>query len=564
MNSSYAANFARNFDKPSAIALEVRDPAGAVRRVPVLARRLVIGRASDAQVRLESNTVSRQHAELFCDPFGRWWIRDLGSRNGVRMRHGLVSEHALKPGDTFALGDYELTFLREAEAPSLSAESTFHVTVMPAADDAPVSTLMDAESPTISASHLDMLLELGHRLEEVEDATRRMAELCQAMVGQHFNGQYATAIRLSLENPEQPPQMLCTPEMASGWREGTPHISRSLLRVLAHSRQPAMASSTRTGRGMVEMTLAPYAMAVGVVACPLRCDEQTMDALYVVVPPAYAAKEWLALAALAAKQYQQAERAWASRKQAETHVLIERELERARRIQLDLLPRHTSAAGVEIAVGFEPCRWVGGDYVDVLSLPDGRMLLAVADVCGKGLAAALVAARLHTLMHASARGGMDLPAIMASLHAYLQEYLPGGSFVTMVALTLDPASGRLHCVNAGHPPVLIVGADSSLRWLPSGENYPLGTMPEPLTGYEDRLGRGQTLVLFSDGLTEMSDESGQLLGTSRLAEQIAALHAADRDHSAEAQAARLRRWLEQMQAGRLPDDDRTFLLARRV
>src|SRR5579864_5783922 len=79
-------------------------------RMPLRGGRMVIGRAADADVRLDRNTVSRYHAELFRDPFGRWWIRDLGSRNGVRFGETRVNERALRPGDVFHVGEFQLTF----------------------------------------------------------------------------------------------------------------------------------------------------------------------------------------------------------------------------------------------------------------------------------------------------------------------------------------------------------------------------------------------------------------------------------------------------------------------
>src|SRR5688500_19860935 len=81
--------------------LAIRDWDGTIARVPLVGRHLVVGRAPDAQVRLDRPTVSRQHAEIVCDPFGRWLIRDLESRNGIRVRGSRVAELALRPGEPF-------------------------------------------------------------------------------------------------------------------------------------------------------------------------------------------------------------------------------------------------------------------------------------------------------------------------------------------------------------------------------------------------------------------------------------------------------------------------------
>src|SRR5687768_2101532 len=90
--------------------LEVTAPDGTTARVELPAQQLVIGRAPECGLRLEGGTISRQHAEVFRDPFGRWWVRDLGSRNGVKVNGERVTERVLQPGSSFMLGQYRITF----------------------------------------------------------------------------------------------------------------------------------------------------------------------------------------------------------------------------------------------------------------------------------------------------------------------------------------------------------------------------------------------------------------------------------------------------------------------
>src|SRR5690349_12388476 len=92
------------------LSLEVRPREGMPSRLNVAGQNLIIGRR-DAQISLDSATISRRHAELVKDPFGRWWIRDLGSRNGTHVNGTRVVETTVKPGDLIQIGDFSLTLL---------------------------------------------------------------------------------------------------------------------------------------------------------------------------------------------------------------------------------------------------------------------------------------------------------------------------------------------------------------------------------------------------------------------------------------------------------------------
>src|SRR3954464_4165837 len=103
--------------------LEVSEGDATVRRVP-LGRHLVIGRAPDAGLRLEGGTISRHHAEIYRDPFGRWWVRDLGSRNGVRFNGQKVPERALHAGSVFQIGPFTLKMCMPASLAGDRADAT--------------------------------------------------------------------------------------------------------------------------------------------------------------------------------------------------------------------------------------------------------------------------------------------------------------------------------------------------------------------------------------------------------------------------------------------------------
>jgi phosphoserine phosphatase RsbU/P len=290
-----------------------------------------------------------------------------------------------------------------------------------------------------------------------------------------------------------------------------------------------------------------------------------MDLLYVTFPPEFGTPEWLALAALAAEQFQQASTVWAARRAGEQQAVIEEELRHATEIQMRLVPRQVEVPGLDVGIGFEPCRWVAGDYIDVVPLHDGRLFITVADVCGKGLQAALITATLHSAVHTGAPACQDLTEMMVRLNQYLCATLPDESFVTMIGLTLDPRTGAIECLNAGHPPAMVVAPGGEARQLQASQNIPLGFLADAAMEKQvDRIEPGQLLALYTDGLTEMTNEAGQMLGLDKLAEMLRELYGGAAGTAAAELSQRFKAALDGYQGNAMAQDDRTFLLIRRV
>lgn len=557
------------------LLVDVLDGSHTIARHRVASHAL-IGRAAEAQIHLDRGTVSRQHAEVLCDPFGRWWIRDLNSRNGVVFAGRRVNERAIRAGDQAQIGDFSLRFhLPDAQEEEATREhTTDHSTVVPVADHdaAAISTARELGSPRVAAEHLSLLLETGRLMMETEEATARLTQLLQMMLRPEFKAVCAMALRAHPDRLESPVALVPS-QMAHGHGGHRVPVSRSLIRSVIERKAPAMAghASAGTPRGdMVEMSIITSTRPLCAIACPLRQpgsaatgDDDAMDLLYVVFPPECATGEWLAIAALATEQYRLSESSWAARRDALNHAAVERDLEQARQIQIQFLPQGLSVPGLEVAVGFQPCRWVAGDYTDAMLLADGRIFLAVADVCGKGLAAALVASSLHTLVRAMLDDGDSLHRVMNRLNRHFVRYLRDGRFATMTCAIVDPRDGRVQYANCGHPPVFLIGADGIVRDLPTGSNLPLGVDDTPVTLYEDILAPGDLLAMYTDGLSEARTTTGDMLGIDGVREQFCAIHADCRDLPVAQACDRVVSWMDRVSGGRLQDDDRTYLLARR-
>ena len=186
------------------------------------------------------------------------------------------------------------------------------------------------------------------------------------------------------------------------------------------------------------------------------------------------------------------------------------ELEVAREIQLAMLPSGTfRAADIEICGITRPANTVGGDFYDVLPLRDGRVIVTVGDVAGKGSPAALLMALLLAVLRTLVDEELEAPALAARLNAQICRHSPSSRFITLFYSVYTPATGALTYVNAGQTPPIIRRRDGRYERLGS-TGVALGMFEGSVFGaLETRLEPGDTLVLYSDGITEAEDPSGQ-------------------------------------------------------
>jgi len=188
------------------------------------------------------------------------------------------------------------------------------------------------------------------------------------------------------------------------------------------------------------------------------------------------------------------------------------ELEVAREIQLAMLPGGTYRAGdIEICGMTRPANTVGGDFYDVLPLPDGRIILALGDVAGKGSPAALLMALLLAVLRTLVDEALDPPALVERLNVQICRHSPSSRFITLFYAVYSPPTGALTYVNAGQNPPLIRRRDGRYERL-EGTGVALGMFDHSVFGsVETMLHEGETLVMYSDGITEAENPNGQPL-----------------------------------------------------
>jgi phosphoserine phosphatase RsbU/P len=218
-------------------------------------------------------------------------------------------------------------------------------------------------------------------------------------------------------------------------------------------------------------------------------------------------------------------------RQAAEKKRLEEEMRLAREIQMSLLPRGPLLIpGVTVSAMCVPAREVGGDYYDVLPLPDGRYGLLIADVSGKGMSAALYMAELKGLIlslsqiHASPRD------LLISANRLISEHLDSRSFITMTYAVIDPAAGRMAYARAGHTPLMFMPRDDgspARAQVLAPDGMVLGLRIDHGERFESLLvessltfGPGDLLVLFTDGISEAMNELGDCFGEPRLAELL--------------------------------------------
>ncbi len=204
---------------------------------------------------------------------------------------------------------------------------------------------------------------------------------------------------------------------------------------------------------------------------------------------------------------------------------FESELNIARAIQLGLLPiplRHEVLERADLHAIMQPAKEVGGDLYDYFLLPNGKLCLAIGDVSDKGVPAALFMAVTRTLIRATAEDETDPAAIMARVNNRLAENNPNLMFVTLLLGVLDLDTGELQWANAGHPPPLLIGADGSVRTL-EGRSGPACGVQEDLIylPLNAQLDYGETLVGYTDGVTDATNALGGHYGLERMVNTLA-------------------------------------------
>jgi sigma-B regulation protein RsbU (phosphoserine phosphatase) len=502
-------------------ALAVTNPSGNRSRIVLDPVPFLIGRQGDNHLVLRDNRASRSHARIVSEN-GGYFVEDLNSRHGVYVNGQRVKRHKLASADRIDFGfqdSYRLVFTLEEDEihrfmeqfsgqaatgagnlsklrslvevaralqSSLSTNDVLAAVVdaalsvtgaergfllLRSGNDLDVSVARDRAGAALASSDLDVPRTLIHR---ALHARRELLSMTFDPLGQAGVRPEMSVANLALRS------VVCVP----------------LVKVRTGSLQETMATSVND--------------TVGVLYMDSRQTAADLSA---------GNREILQTLALEASTILENARLLSEEREKRR---MEEELNIARTIQQDLLPGQLPVDGWFRASGSSiTSRQVGGDYFDVRQIDSGAFACAIADVSGKGMSAALLAALLQGAFLFGSEDAAEIEELMSRVNRFLNERAKGEKYATVFYCTLD-RSGLLRWANAGHPQPFVVRAGSELVQLES-TGLPLGLLES--ASYETRtmqLQPGDKVLLYSDGLSEAESADGEFFDRNGLLDTLTA------------------------------------------
>ena len=506
--------------------LEVVSPDGARRFARITQTPFMIGRGVETgnHLQLSDRRISRNCAAVVIEA-NRYYIEDRGQRRGLFVNGEKVESRGLQDGDsiTFGLDDsYEIVFRSskssdEDSLPQLLTRME-HITSSEPTGGGLVKLKRLLEATSLLHSQLPLDVVLGHMLDHavsVTDADRGL--LLEADAG----GALKVKLARRSGGLRLPPESLTPSQTAIqlALKQQSPVITEDLAQADVDL-QSAQSIVAQRLRAVVVIPLFAMTRANTQESMVNIKRGDFLGVLYLDSrrPAAFSKLDRQILDALAADAASILDNARLVERERERQRL-EQEINIARDIQQALLPRDFREYPHLAVTGFNlPCLSVGGDYFDVFPLGEGRTAFLIADVSGKGLGAALL-----TTMLQGALSGMTLGTDPARLFNHVNRFLCAhsevGRYATMFFGVLDE-EGHLEFINAGHPSPILIRRGTAEEAFTEG-SYPVGLVPEAeYTAVCLKLEPGDTLVLFSDGVTEAVDPDEQMFGIARLKELL--------------------------------------------
>jgi sigma-B regulation protein RsbU (phosphoserine phosphatase) len=504
--------------------LEVISPDRSRQFVRVTETPFLIGRGGEIgnHLQLTDRRISRLCAAIVSEG-GRYHLEDRGQRTGVFVNGKKIEGRALEDGNviTFGLEDsYEIIF-RCSTADTSIQKLLNRMESLSSMDSSPgslskLNLLLEATMLLHSQLPLDSVLEsmLAHAI-AITNADRGLLLEPDSSGSLHVRlARSSGGVRLPAEGltPSQTALRLALKQQSSVITEDLAQADFKL--------QDAQSIVAQRLRAIVTIPLYSTSSS-GSEQTGLGVDQK--DVLGMVYldsrrPAAFSRLERKILDALAVEAASILDNArWVERERQRQR--LEQELSIARDIQQALLPRdfrdfpHLAVAGKN-----SPCLAVGGDYFDVFPISDDRTAFLIADVSGKGLGAALLTTMLQGAFSGMTVGG-DPARVFLHVNKFLCEHAEVGRYATMFFGILD-RNGQLEYINAGHPPPLVLRRGEVAEPFTEG-SFPVGLIPQ--ANYftaRIHLESGDTLILFSDGVTEAMDPEEQMFGVNRLREVL--------------------------------------------
>ncbi|MBW3539628.1 MAG: SpoIIE family protein phosphatase [Planctomycetes bacterium] len=506
--------------------------------IPLSRDSVVLGRHTSCDVRLAHRQISRHHVRIFTHA-GGFLVQDLGSNNGTRLNGRQIDgDEPLTDGDEISLGEFAFVF--EAPQPQrkaggkvlggLSSDSADARFVEGSDDCWRVSGTFEAdaflgERLSVNAeAKLKAVLAIGRslgRVLEVDDVLGSMLSELFKLYGQADKG---FIVLRDMETGK--PTIRASRYRRLGDEEAFP-LSRTILdKVLRQGQAIRSDDASQDGRFAGSNSLSTLRIRSTICAPLPDTEGRSLGAIQLVsesLDDVFTDDDLGLLVSVAtqaglALQYSQAHEAMLKQR------VVERELDLARQLQQDFLPREApKLEGYEFAQFYRAAGNVGGDYFDYIPLHGGRLAVTVADVSGKGVPAAMYMAKHHAKARNHLTAGPTLAEAMGALNADIKASTTGFQFITCVIAVIDPAAHLATVVNAGHLPVVRRRASGEVDLVGKASGPPLAIEPDArFEQLELPLEPGDTLLFYTDGVTEAVGPDDDIYGDKRLMAAAAA------------------------------------------
>jgi serine phosphatase RsbU (regulator of sigma subunit) len=534
--------------------LIVNYPDRAPDTFPLGRLRITIGRSARNDVCIPDPFASRVHAEVRREG-DAYILQDLGSANGTLYNGDRVeSALMLTSGGRIQIGETEIVFRdKDAGAGATmisdpSAAALPEATIALNSDQRSTSGLLDAiedartqgsaEQPrptavgtiinstrgtTANTVQQGDLLALISKVSVTLLAPATLDETLRQVVALVFEAVPAERCLIMLRDQNAELKIRVAQLRNSKEETGEVRVSRSIIEEVVGQGRSVLTSDAQHDPRFMSSTMTIQGIR-SVLAVPLGVGERIFGMIYADSPLAeakFSQDHLTVLTTLASVAAIRVENARLMEEDLERER-FERELNLAREIQQRFQPSGApNVAGYEMQGISFPCYEIGGDYYDFIERPDGRMVIALGDVSGKGTSAALLMSSLHAAMHAQIPAHKTLGDTISAVNRYLAETIPMNRFITLFCAELDPLTGSLSFLNAGHNPPLIAHAGGSMEQLAAG-GIPLGIIGDAV--YREgrtQLQPGDALVIYSDGVSETQNAAGEEYGPVRLYNTVA-------------------------------------------
>jgi phosphoserine phosphatase RsbU/P len=490
--------------------------------------RTTIGRSARSDVCIPDAFASRLHAEVRQEG-DAFWLQDLGSANGTRYNGNPVTMPIpLLAGGQIQIGETTIIFEDERfdknRNATLIADNTEALnpamTIAFSNRKNPTSEILDAQF-TSRNDLLGLISKVGIALlssSGLDDTLNQVAMLVFEAVPAE-----RCVIMLRDDSVEGGMKIVVARVRGKDEKLEEVRISRTVMDEVMKNGKSVLTSDAQHDPRFASQTMALLGIR-SVLAVPLSVDERDVFGIVYADSPTYEAtftEEHLniltTLASVAAIRVENAS-LMEARFERER---MERELELATEIQQRFQPSEAPKMdGYEFQGISFSCYEIGGDYYDFIKMHDGKMLIALGDVSGKGTAAALLMSSVHAAIHAQVAAKSPLDEMIGSVNLYLAENTPANRFVTLFIAILDPSNGNLRYINAGHNPPLVGRVNGDIEQLSSG-GLPLGLLP--MADYEVgevSLNSGEALIIYSDGVSEANNIREEEFGMDRLTDVV--------------------------------------------